>query len=115
MTIRFTLAAAALAVLSAPFGAAHAADQSLMMSKCQTYASKHLNISPSDITTLTYEGQRTDGTYAVNGGTGSNPPLTFQCSFKPDGKKISHFVFHAPEGCPVDVSEADRYKYPDCD
>ena len=21
---------------------------------------------------------------------------------------------HSPEGCPPDVSEADRYKYPDC-
>ena len=91
-----------------------AADEDLMLDKCRHYASKHLRISP-DIINVEFEGQRSDGTYAVNGDAESEPPLTFQCSFRPNGRKISQFVFHAPEGCPVDVSEADRYKYPDCE
>lgn len=91
-----------------------AADEDHMLDKCRHYASKHLRIS-ADIINVKYEGQRTDKTYAVNGDAETEPPLTFQCSFRPDGRKISHFVFHAPEGCPADVSEADRYKYPDCD
>lgn len=91
-----------------------AADEDFMRDKCRHYASKHLRISP-DIINVKYEGQRTDGTYAVNGDAETEPPLTFQCSFRPNGRKIKHFVFHAPDGCPADVSEADRYKYPDCD
>ena len=89
-----------------------AADESEMMSHCNRYAARHLGVSTSDIATVTYEGQRTDGTFAINGETTSGQ--TFQCSFNPQGTHVVQWTHRAPKGCPVDVSEADRYLYPDC-
>jgi hypothetical protein len=89
-----------------------AADEAQMMSKCNTYAARHLGVSTSDIATLTYEGQRTDGTHAVNGATTSGQ--TFQCSFNKAGTHVVHWTHSAAVGCPPDVTEADRYLYPDC-
>jgi len=86
---------------------AYAADESQMMSTCNTYAARHLGVSTSDIATLTYEGQRTDGTNAVNGETTSGQ--TFQCSFNAKGTHVVHWTHTAPKGCPAAVSEADRY------
>ena len=90
-----------------------AASESEMMAKCNTYAARHLNVSPSDIASVKYEGQRTDGTHAVNGVTTSGQ--TFQCSFNKSGKHVVSWTHSAPKGCPADVSEADRYLYPDCE
>lgn len=54
-----------------------------------------------------------DGTHAVSGTTTSG--RTFQCSFNKKGTKVVEwFAAPAPKGCPAAVSEADRYKYPDC-
>ena len=89
-----------------------AADQSTMMATCNTYAARHLQVSTSDILDLKYEGQRTDGTHAVNG-TAANGQ-TFQCSFNKAGTKVVHWSHSAPVGCPADVSEANRHMYPDC-
>ena len=85
-----------------------------MVYKCRSYAASHLGVS-ADLINVQYEGTRTDGTHPVNGSTESNRPLTSQCSFGPGGKKIVQFVPNAPQGCPADVSEANRYMYPDCD
>lgn len=109
------LAAAALALmLPISATASHAAaDESGMMAACNTYAAKKLHVSTSDIADVKYEGQRTDGTHAVNGTTTSG--RAFQCSFNKKGTKVvKWFAAPAPKGCPADVSEADRYKYPDC-
>lgn len=92
--------------------AALAADEAQMMSTCNTYAARHLGVSTSEIATLTYQGQRTDGTHAVNGETTGGQ--TFQCSFNKAGTHVVQWVHTAPTGCPADVSEADRYLYPDC-
>jgi hypothetical protein len=89
-----------------------AANDSQMMSMCNTYAAHHLHVSTSDIASLSYEGQRTDGTHAVNGETTSGQ--NFQCSFNAAGAKVVSWYHAAPSGCPADVSEADRYRYPDC-
>jgi hypothetical protein len=89
-----------------------AANQSSMMATCNTYAAHHLHVSTSDIAEVKYEGQRTDGTHAVNG-TATNGQ-TFQCSFNKKGTKVVGWSHTAPKGCPVDVSEANRYLYPDC-
>ena len=89
-----------------------AADQSTMMSICNKYAARHLGVSTSDIATVKYEGQRTDGTHAVNGSTTNGQ--TFQCSFNKAGTHVVHSIHTAPKGCPADVSEANRYLYPDC-
>jgi hypothetical protein len=89
-----------------------ARDASQMMAKCNTYAAHHLRVSTSDIAEVKYEGQRTDGTHAVNGTTTSGQ--TFQCSFNRAGSHVVGWFHSAPKGCPADVSEADRYRYPDC-
>jgi aerobic-type carbon monoxide dehydrogenase small subunit (CoxS/CutS family) len=106
-------AASVLAVMALAGGQpAIAADESQMMSTCNTYAARHLGVSTSDIATVKYEGQRTDGTHAVNGSTTSGQ--TFQCSFNRAGTHVVSWTHTAPTGCPADVSEADRYLYPDC-
>lgn len=89
-----------------------AADEAQMMTACNTYAARHLSVSTSDIVDLKYEGQRTDGTHAVNGSASNGQ--TFQCSFNRAGTHVVHWTHSAPRGCPADVSEADRYLYPDC-
>lgn len=91
---------------------ARAADESEMMAKCNTYAAHHLHLSTSDIATVTYEGTRTDGTHPVNGVTTAGQ--SFQCSFNAAGTHVVGWTHSAPTGCPADVSEADRYRYPDC-
>lgn len=103
---------AAAAVVAWP-SAGHAADESGMMAKCNTYAAHHLHLSTSDIAEVTYQGQRTDGTHAVNGSATNGQ--TFQCSFNKSGTRVVGWTHSAPKGCPSDVSEADRYRYPDCD
>jgi hypothetical protein len=90
-----------------------AADEAAMMTTCNTYAARHLHVSTSDIVDLKYEGQRTDGTHAVNGRAANGQ--TFQCSFNRSGTRVVHWTHSAPKGCPADVSQADRYLYPDCD
>lgn len=107
-----TLKLVAIALVAASSQPAVAADQSQMMTTCNTYAAKHLHVTTSDILDLKYEGQRTDGTHAVNG-TARNGQ-TFQCSFNRAGTHVVRWTHSAPKGCPVDVSEADRYLYPDC-
>jgi hypothetical protein len=89
-----------------------AADEAQMMTTCNTYAARHLGVSASDIVDLKYQGQRTDGTHAVNGSAANGQ--TFQCSFNRAGTHVVHWTHSSPRGCPKDVSEADRYLYPDC-
>lgn len=108
---RYVAAAAAFITLASA-GLAVAADESQMMSMCNTYAAHHLHLSTSDILEVKYEGTRTDGTHPVNG-VASNGQ-TFQCSFNAAGTKVIQWVHSAPKGCPADVSQADRYRYPDC-
>ncbi len=103
----------ALWVLAGASAPASAADEATMMSMCNTYAAHHLHVTTSDILDLKYEGTRTDGTHPVNG-TASNGQ-TFQCTFNKAGTKVIHWTHTAPTGCPSDISEANRYMYPDCD
>jgi hypothetical protein len=103
----------AFALVAAASHPALAADQSQMMMTCNTYAARYLHVTPSDILDLKYEGQRTDGTHAVNGT--ARHGQTFQCSFNRAGTRVVHWTHSAPKGCPADVSQADRYLYPDCD
>lgn len=87
-------------------------NDSQMMSACNSFAAQRLRVSTSEIASVSYEGQRTDGTHAVNGRTTSGQ--SFQCSFNHSGSRIIHWYHSAPRGCPADVSEANRYLYPDC-
>ncbi|MAQ85220.1 MAG: hypothetical protein CMH12_18500 [Maritimibacter sp.] len=89
-----------------------AANEAEMMSTCNLYAAHHLHLDPSQITEVTFQGRRTDGTYAVNGSTSEGQ--TFQCSFGIHGQRVVNWYHSAPTACPVDVSEADRWLYPAC-
>lgn len=106
--------AAAVLVSAMCLGAvpAMAADEAQMMSMCNTYAAHHLHLSTSDIAELSYEGQRTDGTRAVNGSATNGQ--TFQCSFNAAGTHVVAWWHSAATTCPADVSQADRYRYPAC-
>ncbi|WP_156911891.1 hypothetical protein [Kaistia adipata] len=111
--MRMIVLAVAFATLAAVPAPALAANQDHMITACRAYASKHLRIN-ADIINVKYEGQRTDGTHAVNGSAETSPPMTFQCSFNKAGTRIVRWVHDSPKGCPADVSEANRYLYPDC-
>lgn len=73
-----------------------AATPEIMMAQCRNRAHDEFKIRLPDIDTK-YEGQRTDGTHAVNGTaflkTGER---TFQCSFNRGGDKIVQFVVNEP-------------------
>lgn len=63
-----------------------------MMDKCRTRAAAAYKTSGDSIE-VKYEGQRVDGTHAVNGSnTASDPAATFQCSFNRTGSKIIKFI-----------------------
>lgn len=63
-----------------------------MMAKCRGHAGHELKARLPDIDTK-YEGQRTDGTHAVNGTWRSGDRVeTFQCSFDRHGRNIISFV-----------------------
>ena len=91
---------------------AYAASEAEMMSTCNTDAAHHLHVSTSDIAALKYEGQRVDGTHAIN--SSATFGETFQCSFDQTGARVVNWYHSAPTYCPADVSEADRYLYPAC-
>jgi len=89
-----------------------AANNDAMIDACRSYAASHLNADAGKIN-VSVQTARVDGTIPVNGeveGTG----LTFQCSFNSAGTRIVQWWNSAPEECPVDVSQADRYLYPAC-
>ncbi|WP_257169095.1 hypothetical protein [Bradyrhizobium sp. SRS-191] len=71
---------------------AHAASPSTMMAQCRGRAASSFRLRLPDVDTK-YEGQRVDGTHAVNG---TAYPLgrtvTFQCSFDRPGQRILRFV-----------------------
>jgi hypothetical protein len=73
-----------------------AVDKAKMLERCRAYAASRLRVSP-DVISVKYEGQRTDGTHAVNGDAESTPAMAFQCSFDTTGKKIAHFVVNSPK------------------
>lgn len=79
------LAAACLVLLQA--GAARA-DVNKMLSSCRERAANKLGVSVGSVH-VKYEGQRTDGTHAVNGSTHvQGQERTFQCSFNSAGKRV---------------------------
>ena len=85
---------------------ANAASPEEMMGHCRERAHKVLNTRLPDIETK-YEGQRVDGTHAVNGkATIHGVAETFQCSFNKRGNKIVHFVVNSPEEQPEATGES---------
>jgi hypothetical protein len=74
-------AAAPAATAAAPEGA--------MLAACRARAARAYRARMPDVD-VKYEGQRVDGTHAVNGTVASG--ATFQCSFNKAGRRIVRFV-----------------------
>ncbi len=69
-----------------------------MMQECRARAHEVLHTRLPNIETK-YEGQRTDGTHAVNGTAWiRGRSETFQCSFNPRGRRIINFIVNQPGG-----------------
>jgi len=80
--------------------AAYAETPEAMMAHCRERAHKVLNTRLPNIETK-YEGQRTDGTHAVNGTARLDGRVeTFQCSFGKGGNDIQRFVVNTPKDDP---------------
>jgi hypothetical protein len=63
-----------------------------MLRMCKSRAAKAYKASADSID-VKYEGQRVDGTHAVNGtNNAADPAKTFQCSFNKKGSKIVKFI-----------------------
>jgi hypothetical protein len=63
-----------------------------MKAQCRARAARSLRARLPDVD-VKYEGQRTDGTHAVNGtATIAAGTRTFQCSFNRAGRRIVRFV-----------------------
>lgn len=101
----------AVATLLAFGVAAHAADTAQLLDQCRARAAKGLGAAPDGIE-LKYEGQRTDGTHAVNGSASvGGRERTFQCSFNKAGTRIAKFVVNKPPAGAASTNtkaEADR-------
>lgn len=88
--------AAGLVALGGLAVAAQARTPDRMMQDCRVRAHEVLHARMPDIETK-YEGQRTDGTHAVNGTAWMRGRQeTFQCSFDRRGREIVQFVVNKP-------------------
>ncbi len=88
-----TLALAAIGA-SQPAAADRNPDQ--MTAECRSRAAIVLKMREPDVSTK-YEGQRVDGTHAINGtGQNNKRTVTFQCSFNKRGTKVLRFVVNKP-------------------
>jgi hypothetical protein len=93
-----TSGALAAATLASFAVVAEANTPARMMQECRIRAHEVLHTRLPDIETK-YEGQRTDGTHAVNGTAWIRGRTeTFQCSFNPRGRRIIQFVVNQPGG-----------------
>lgn len=74
----------------------YAANTATMLSACKSRAANAYKTSPGNIV-VKYEGQRTDGTHAVNGTYETDKMVnTFQCSFDRNGNQIVKFIKNLP-------------------
>ncbi len=93
-----SIATVVTGIYSAPD--AHARTPERMMQECRNRAHEVLHVRLPDVETK-YEGQRTDGTHAVNGTAWlRGRQETFQCSFDRRGREIIQFVVNQPSEPP---------------
>ncbi|UAJ73376.1 hypothetical protein IQE94_03385 [Synechocystis sp. PCC 7339] len=75
---------------------ADAANQSKMLYTCKNLASKEYGTQQKNVQ-VKYEGQRSDGTHAVNGTYETSTMInTFQCSFNRADTVVVNFVKNTP-------------------
>ncbi len=98
--LRSSLPLSAIAAMA--FSAsASAAPPEIMMAKCRAKAGAAFKTRLPNIDTK-YEGQRVDGTHAVNGTARFRGRVeTFQCSFSRSGKRIIKFIVNKPPARPA--------------
>ncbi len=98
-SVRVLLLPAALAVATLPLvSSAKANSPDQMMQVCRIRAHEVIHTRLPDVETK-YEGQRTDGTHAVNGTAWVRGRTeTFQCSFDRRGRNIIQFIVNEPTG-----------------
>jgi hypothetical protein len=90
------LVAAILAALPFLGSIAEARTPERMMQECRNRAHEVMHVRLPDVETK-YEGQRTDGTHAVNGTVRARGRIeTFQCSFERSGRQIIQFIVNNP-------------------
>lgn len=65
-----------------------------MLDECRAFAVTVFQDAFEAIS-VKYEGQRTDGTHAVNGSV-RNGSLTFQCSFERNGYRVEQLIVNNP-------------------
>jgi hypothetical protein len=79
-----------------------------MMQDCRIRAHEVLHTRLPNIETK-YEGQRTDGTHAVNGTAVIRGRIeTFQCTFNRRGRRITQFLVNQPESGGADYEPETR-------
>lgn len=109
-----TVAAGVTCVLAAT-SAVHAQSPQRMMQECRIRAHEVLHTRLPNVDTK-YEGQRTNGTHAVNGSaTIRGRKETFQCSFNRAGRRIVRFVVndHDTGGADYEPETRDvRVRFP---
>lgn len=94
-SVKYSAIAAGIALVATV--PVYAANTSSMLSACKSRAASAYRTSPGNIV-VKYEGQRTDGTHAVNGTYETDKLInTFQCSFNRNGNRIVNFVKNQPE------------------
>lgn len=100
-------AVAAALVVSLFFSvSAKAAEPGRMMQECRIRAGQQFRTRLPNIDTK-YEGQRVDGTHAVNGtAIFRGRTETFQCSFNRSGRRIIRFIVNQKAGGATQLPEA---------
>lgn len=99
-SIKFVIGIVVLMSATQFASTAFAATPAQMMQECRVRAGQVLKTRLPNIETK-YEGQRTDGTHAVNGTARFNGRTeTFQCSFNRSGRQIVRFVVNKPTAGP---------------
>lgn len=103
-------AAASLAVFSQPLAAA---DEAAMLENCRSHAAQQLG-KAADTIDVSLRGAGANGGYIVAGVVASSPIVTFQCSLDSAGTGIVGFSSAEHQGCPDQIAQQDRAKYPAC-
>lgn len=89
------------------------ADEASMLEECRTYAAAQLD-KAADTIDVSFQGERAGGGYAVTGVVASSPIITFQCTLGARGTEVVSFGSAEHEGCPDQIAQENRSKYPAC-
>ena len=89
------------------------ADEASMLELCRSHAAAELD-KAADTIDVTFQGERAGGGYAVVGVVASSPIITFQCTLGDKGTEVVSFGSAEHEGCPDQITQENKSKYPAC-